>query len=230
MHLPCQKPPTQKFIATCWFCSGFFIKIFYENLAWMLLLDKIVQRIWLKQEKRNKINMLPVGQNCPAIGQNCPEIEYRSKTDRWSQFHASMVPSTGSINWWRDKHPIRQKTIPSACSIVWWRIGWTTSQWIGLLSKILADMKRENFFGQKLIDGEVLGPCEGWRRRETSPILPQTKFLSFHYWTILLQMCQFLTFRAERMVCVRGGIWKCPNFARGCPWLNDFQIHVVRGG
>jgi hypothetical protein len=64
----------------------------------MLLLDKIVQRIWLKQEKCNKINMLPVGQNCPAIGQNCPEIEYRSKTDRWSQFHASIVPSTCSIN------------------------------------------------------------------------------------------------------------------------------------
>ena len=149
LHLPCQNLRQNKNFVTCWFCSGFFIKIFYENLAWMLLLDKIVQRIWLKQEKRNKINMLPVGQNCPAIGQNCPEIEYHSKTDRWSQFHASMVPSTGSINWWRGKRPIRQKTIPSACSIDWWRIGWTTSQWIGLLSKILADMKREKFFRAK---------------------------------------------------------------------------------
>jgi len=70
----------------------------------MLLLDKIVQRIWLKQEKRNKINMLPVGQNCPAIvqiGQFCPIVgqltEQHSKTDRRSQSRMYRAQSLNSI-------------------------------------------------------------------------------------------------------------------------------------
>ena len=161
LHGLCQNCSNEKIFVTCWFYSGFWWKYFHWKFGMNCAGDKNCPANWAKTKNLNEINHLRAGQNCPPAGQNCPMTERYSKTDRRSQSCMYRAQSLASISLF---HHLME------------RMNWTAVQKFGWLFNFSGLDGGEKFSLGARMQGEVQGPCDGWRRRETSPILPQSNF------------------------------------------------------